>query len=426
MWGSYWHRSVSAPGDDKPARGSLPARVDYAVIGAGFAGLSTARELSRCRPGASILVLEAQRVGHGASGRNGGLLSPLAAPMWLAEARHDGDKAWAIRALNAAVAEVARALSRELPDAGITPGDLRLESKGLLTDAGLGEVAATLTRIGIAHREEPQAARPRERQVVVPAHLVHPYRLTLSLAEAARADGISIAEQTPVAAIETTADGARLTLRDGRTIAAGHVAVCANAYAADLTMPARVKAKAVHNYMLESGPLDAATLARLPPPDTFVVQLNTAYVFYRVHDGRLLFGGIDKLSQREPDDMVVPADVRAKLEKLLAASFPGLGIPIAGGWGGRFHMTATELPVIERAEASPHITLNVGYGGTGVGLSLVCARFAAAVASGTMLSEEDARLFAAIKGSRLPVIGGARFVTRVGWRVMRSLVGLRD
>lgn len=424
MWGSYWHKSVPAPG--QASADPLPARVDYAVIGAGFAGLSTARALARCQPGASILVLEAYRVGHGASGRNGGLLSPLAAPMWLAEARHDADKAWGIRALNAAVAEVARTLSQELPDAGIARSDLRLESKGLLTDAGLAEVAATLTRIGIEHRDEPQAGRPAQRQVVVPAHLVHPYKLTLALADAARADGITIAQSAPVAAIETTADGARLTLRDGRSIAAGHVVVCANAYAAGLTMPARVKAKAVHNYMLESAPLDAATLSRLPPPDTFVVELNTAYVFYRVHEGRLLFGGIDKLSQREPDDIVVPADVRAKLEKLLAASFPGMSIPIAGGWGGRFHMTATELPIIERAAASPHVTLNVGYGGTGVGLSLVCARFAAAVAADQPLAEDDARLFATIRGTRLPLVGGARFVTRVGWRVMRGLVGFRD
>lgn len=424
MWGSYWHKGVPAPG--QTSLDPLPARVDYAVVGAGFAGLSTARALARCQPGASILVLEAERVGHGASGRNGGLLSPLAAPMWLAEARHDADKAWAIRALNGAVADVARELALELPDAGITRGDLRLESKGRLTDAGLAEVAATLGRIGIEHREEPQAGRPRQRQVVVPAHLVHPYKLTLALADAARADGIVVIEGTPVAAVETIADGARLTLRDGRTLAAGHVVVCANAYAAAVTMPADVAAKAVHNYMLESAPLDAATLARLPSPDTFVVELNTAYVFYRVHDGRLLFGGIDKLSQREPDDIVVPADVRVKLEKLLAASFPGLSIPIAGGWGGRFHMTATELPIIKRAAYSPSLTLNVGYGGTGVGLSLVCARFAAAVASGTQLSGDDARLFAAIIGSRLPIVGGARFVTRVGWRVMRSLAGSRD
>lgn len=424
MWGSYWHKGVAAPG--QTSLDPLPARVDYAVVGAGFAGLSTARALARCQPGASILVLEAERVGHGASGRNGGLLSPLAAPMWLAEARHDADKAWAIRALNAAVANVARELALELPDVGITRGDLRLESKGRLTDAGLAEVAATLGRIGIEHREEPQAGRPRQRQVVVPANLVQPYKLALALAEAARADGIGIMEGTPVAAVETIADGARLTLRDGRTLAAGHVVVCANAYAAAVTMPANVAAKAVHNYMLESAPLDAGTLARLPSPDTFVVELNTAYVFYRVHDGRLLFGGIDKLSQREPDDIVVPADVRVKLEKLLAASFPGLSIPIAGGWGGRFHMTATELPIIERAAYSPCLTLNVGYGGTGVGLSLVCARFAAAVASGTTLCDDDARLFAAITGSRLPIVGGARFVTRVGWRVMRSLAGLRD
>lgn len=424
MWGSYWHRSVPAPGPN--SLDPLPARVDFAVIGAGFAGLSTARALARSQPGASIQVLEAERVGHGASGRNGGLLSPLAAPMWLAEARDDADKAWAIRALNVAVANVASELAHELPDAGIARGDLRLESKGRLTDAGLAEVAATLGRVGIEHREEPQAGRPRQRQVVVPAHLVHPYKLALALADAARADGIGIMEGIPVAAVETIADGARLTLRDGTTVTAGHVVVCANAYAAALTMPANVAAKAVHNYMLESAPLDAATLSRLPSPNTFVVELNTAYVFYRVHEGRLLFGGIDKLSQREPDDIVVPADVRVKLEKLLAASFPGVVIPIAGGWGGRFHMTATELPIIERAAASPHLTLNVGYGGTGVGLSLVCARFAAAVATGTQLSEDDARLFATIRGARLPIVGGARFVSRVGWRLMRSLAGLRN
>lgn len=423
MWGSYWHTSIAAPAVETGQ--PLCDRVDYAIIGGGFAGLSTARELARVAPGASILVLEGQRIGHGASGRNGGLLSPLAAPLWLAEARDNADKAWAVRALNGAVAEVAKRLVNELPGSQIGRGELRLEAKGRLTDAGLGEIAATLTKIGIGHREELPAGSARHRHVVVPAHLVNPYALALAMAAAARAEGVVIAEEAPVAAVEADGSAARLTLRDGRRIAASHAIVCANAYAAGLTMPVRVKAKAVHNYMLVSELLDGATLARLPSPDTFVVELNTAYVFYRVHDGRLLFGGIDKLSQREPDDIVVPTGVRDKLDTLLATSFPGLRIPIAGGWGGRFHMTATELPIIEQAEAARRLTLNVGYGGTGVGLSLVCARFAASVAAGTAVSDDDARLFAAIRSSRLPIIGGARFVARVGWRAARGLAGAR-
>ena len=92
-YGSYWQRE--AGWKDRWRDVAVPSEVDVAVLGGGFAGLSTALGLRERMPKATIVVLEAERVGYGASGRNAGFLSPLAAPVWLLGAERSPEQAWA-------------------------------------------------------------------------------------------------------------------------------------------------------------------------------------------------------------------------------------------------------------------------------------------------------------------------------------------
>src|SRR6266542_4078686 len=66
----YWHTTVEMPDDSNLL--PLPEKVDVAIIGAGFTGLSAARTLAK--RGARVAVLEANTIGWGASSRNGGMV----------------------------------------------------------------------------------------------------------------------------------------------------------------------------------------------------------------------------------------------------------------------------------------------------------------------------------------------------------------
>ncbi len=111
---SYWQQeggaAVGLPAADPPDE------VDFAIIGGGLAGLSTANAILERRPSASVAVLEANFVGYGASGRNGGLLSPLPAPVWLLTADGSSDHAWAVHALNGKLHALGAWLADKLPD----------------------------------------------------------------------------------------------------------------------------------------------------------------------------------------------------------------------------------------------------------------------------------------------------------------------
>ena len=138
-------------------------------------------------------------------------------------------------------------------------------------------------------------------------------------------------------------------------------------------------------------------------------------MFYRIHDGRLVFGGIEKLRQVDGGDLDVPTAVMKGLKKHLADTLDGLTLPeIEQAWGGRFHMTSTDLPIIRRSEKSPSIIYNVGYGGTGVALTLSLAPVAAALALGEPIEDAElAEIYATMCSTGLPVVGALRFAAGV-------------
>ncbi|HEX5063542.1 MAG TPA: FAD-dependent oxidoreductase, partial [Kofleriaceae bacterium] len=101
MTGSYWQRDGGWC--DRWIAAPLPAATDFVVLGGGFAGLMTAIRLREQNPTATVAVLEAERVGYGASGRNAGFLSPLAAPVWLLGAERSAEQAWGAARINGEV-----------------------------------------------------------------------------------------------------------------------------------------------------------------------------------------------------------------------------------------------------------------------------------------------------------------------------------
>lgn len=393
---SYWQRD--AGWRDRYRDTPLPARVDIAVIGGGFAGLATAIRIRERRPDAQIVVLEAERVGYGASGRNAGLLSPLAAPVWLLAREH----AWAAVRIHDEMHAVARWIAGTIPSSELAPARLGLVARDRIARGALHEFVRAVDRTGLPHTTTDGALE-------MAAYTVHPYALVCGLAEHAIQQGVTIVEGARVRSIR----GTQLVLDDA-TVDASRIVVCTNAYTGSLELGESLRALVVHGFMTASEPLDPQERARLQRAADFVVEVNVAGAYHRMHRDRLVYGGIDAL-RAPPSDFAVPPRIRASLDRHLQSSFPHARVPVAEAWSGRFHATVTGLPIVRRAR-NPAIVLDVGYGGTGVTLSLVCARLAAALACDDV-SPDDARLLATLHDTRISVRDAARAVGGILGRI---------
>ena len=400
---------------------SPPQAADVAIIGGGLAGVSAALAVLDRQPGASVVVLEQKFVGYGASGRNGGLLSPLPVPVWLITADRNSEHAWAVRTLNRKLHERGAWLAETVPESEIRPCTLQIQATGRLTASGLGTVADTLEQCRIDHRMIAQPGGHGRPMLELSAFTVHPYRLVRALAARAIAKGALICEQAAVAAIDPSSSrGARIRLADGTGVEARKVLVCTNAYTRSIAGPSPPRAKVVRNYMVETDVLDDDTVARLGGGKTFIVELNKSYIFYRVHQRRLIYGGVETFLGAAKSDYEVPAKVRAALETHLGRSMPWRPHPpIASAWGGNFHSTATDLPIIRAAAQGDAINFNIGYGGTGVALTqLFAPHAAAAVLEQPCVDDDDTRLADIVARTRVPLAG----LLRLGGRVVRDIV----
>jgi glycine/D-amino acid oxidase-like deaminating enzyme len=171
--------------------------------------------------------------------------------------------------------------------------------------------------------------------------------------------------------------------------------------------------------MVETEILDDDTVARLGGGHTFIVELNKSYIFYRLHRRRLIYGGVETFLGAAKSDYEVPPEVLKKLEKHLAHSMRRPPPAIASAWGGNFHSTATDLPIIRSAAQGAAVSFNIGYGGTGVALTQLFAPQAATVALGQPCGDDDdARIARIVAGTRVPLAG----LLRLGGRVVRDIV----
>ncbi len=415
--GSYWQRDV--PGDDRWQNTVIPSSVDVAVLGGGFAGLTTALRLRERMPQATIVVLEAERVGYGASGRNAGFLSPLAAPVWLLGAERSSEQAWAAAHINSEMHAVARWIGEHVADAELAPASLALTGSSQLADAAVREFARALDHVGLAHRLRNSRVHSGRLALEMDAYTVHPYKLVRGLAELATERGVLIREDTRVRAVEPAARGASVHLADGVKLSARRVVVCTNAYTSAIALGERLPALSVHSFMTATPPLTPPAKDKLVRDGDFTVEVNAAQGYHRMHRDRIVYGAIDTLRAPKGGDFAVPDGVRARLTQYLKASFPGVpDLELEDAWSGKFHATANGLPIIRTSELNPVLVYNVGYGGTGVALALVCARLAAGVAlSGLVPCSEDARLLAVIRATRISVRDSARTIARLAQSV---------
>ncbi|MEQ6247407.1 FAD-binding oxidoreductase [Sulfitobacter sp. HNIBRBA3233] len=367
--GAYPDSWYAATADALPPFAPLKGaqRADVCVIGAGYTGLSAALHLAEA--GRDVVLLDAQRVGFGASGRNGGQLGsgqrmdqdalenlvgePEAAKLW-------------------ALAEDAKALVKGLIarhgiDCYLKPGiawtgstqkevrDLHAYADHLSTRYGYDQLEV-LDHAAL----QSVCPSPDYRGGVLDhgaAHL-HPLRYALGLARAAAAAGVRIHERSEVHGID---HGARATVRtDGGHIVADHVVLACNGYLGGLDRRVAGRVMPINNFIAATEPL-GERMADVLPRDVAVADSRfVVNYFRRSHDGRLLFGGGESYGYR------FPSDIAAKVRGPMSVIFPQLrDVKIDYAWGGTLGITMKRLPYLARV--APNVLSASGYSGHGVG-----------------------------------------------------------
>jgi glycine/D-amino acid oxidase-like deaminating enzyme len=411
--GSFWFTT----GNPEPTRPPLEGRVaaDVAVIGGGFTGLWTAIRLLEADPALRVVVLEAERVGWGASGRNGGFCAAS-----LTHGLHNGILHFEdeLEILEAEGVRNLRELVAFVRNEGI---DAELEETGTLDVAtqpwqvdGLEEHVALSGRYGTqltfldrdAIRAEVHSPRFLAAVRGGPDRcvMVNPAKLAWGLASAAERRGARIAEGSRVRRLERRAGRVDVHVEGGGIVEADHVLVGTSAYSAWMRRLASTFVP-VYDYVLMTEPLTAGQLDAIGwgGREGMSDAGNQFHYFRRSAGDRILWGGYDAIYH--PGNAVKPAyDARpATFETLaghFAETFPQLdGILFTHRWGGAID-TSTRFSVTFGDTLGGRVHYALGYTGLGVGAT----RWAAGVLRDAVLDpDSDLRRLRFVRSRPFPI-----------------------
>lgn len=375
------------------------AQADLVVIGGGYTGLHTA--LTAAEAGLSVVLLEAGRIGWGASGRNGGQLIP-------------GWRKGATELVKVYGAERARLLfdlslrARDIVLSRAATHDIRcdLALNGHLYAAAkpgdlawMREEAETLERVmNYPHARVlgAEEARSKLASPIVHGALVddfgghfHPLNYALGLAETARRAGVALYEDSRALSVDSS-DGIQVRTAAGAVCAKYGVLAC-DAMLEGLEPRIAGRIMPVANYLIATAPLEnplGLIAENLAVSDTrFVVN------YFRMStDGRLIFGGGERYT---PDP---PTDITSFVRPFMLKVFPQLAdVAIDYAWGGLVSISMSRLPHIGRFG---NLFFAHGYSGQGTILPAIAG------AAITEAIEGDAQLLDVLAGLAPPEFPG--------------------
>lgn len=379
---SSYYAATAAPLPGFPAAAGALA-CDVCVIGGGFTGLSAALHLAGL--GFDVVLLEAQRVGFGASGRNGGQVGT--------GQRQDQDtlERWVGKAAARALWDLSLdsvALTRDLaarhaPEAGWADGILHAAHK----ERYVREMHAYAERM--ARDYDYPLIRPLGRddlRAILKSPVyhggdldmggghLHPLRYALGLARACAAAGVRIHERSRVTAL-TKADPARVTT-DQATITARYVVLATNGYSGRLDPEISARVMPINNFIAATRPLTDAERANVLTANHAVADSRFVINYFRFSDdNRLLFGGGESYGYR------FPADIAAKVRRPMEEVFPQLrGIEITHAWGGTLGIAANRMPYFARLAGN--VLTATGFSGHGVAMGTLAGKLMAEAING--------------------------------------------
>jgi gamma-glutamylputrescine oxidase len=416
---SYYVATANAMPEQPPLRGSL--RADVCIVGGGYTGLSALLHLAE--RGYDAVLLEAARVGAGASGRNGGqVASDLRLDQSTLEQMFGAERARLLWQLaGEAKATVKERIARHRVACDLKPGVLTAAHKPAAALDLEQKAEALERRYGYPHarfvpRAEMAEMLGTERYfgglLDRDACHLHPLNYAFGLARAALEAGGRIFERSRVlrigagrAPVATCADG---------EVRARHLVLATNGYLGRLAPRLAGNIMPINNFILATAPLGEAEARALIRDDVAVADTKFVVDYFRLSaDRRLLFGGGETYRHR------LPKDIARLVRPRMLRVYPQLAdVAIDYAWGGTLAITRTRLPHFARL--APEVLVAHGYSGQGIAMATLAGKLIAEAVAGTA---ERFDVMAALKVPSFP--GG----TLLRWPALvlgMLYYGLRD
>jgi gamma-glutamylputrescine oxidase len=380
---SYYAASVNRQLAYPPLGGDL--QVDVCIVGGGFSGLNTAIELAR--KGLTVALLEARKIGWGASGRNGGqLIRGVGHGVEQFENVIGQDGVRELKLMGLEAVELVRQRVEEFQiDCDLTWGYCDLANKPEHL-AGFAEDKAELESLG--YRHQLRLLEPEQMHEVVGSdnyvggmidmgsgHL-HPLNLALGEAVAAASLSVQLFEDSPVTRID---HGREVRVHTARgQVRAKYLVLACNAYINGLEPTLSGKVLPAGSYVIATEPLSEAQARSIIPQNMALCDQRVALDYYRLSaDRRLLFGGACHYSGRDP------ADIAAYMQPKMLKVFPQLqGVRIDYQWGGMIGIGANRLPQIGRLKDQANVFHAQAYAGHGVNATHLAGKLLAEAIAG--------------------------------------------
>jgi glycine/D-amino acid oxidase-like deaminating enzyme len=427
---NYWFESANMYDAriDPPLKGRQ--RADIAIIGGGFAGMSTAYNLARRLPGKRIVLLEGARCGYGASGRNGGF-ADLGLPG--VERVYDEQGPEAAREYYEATRLGLDQIRSFVDEYGV---DCELELTGVSILAieeshldWLAEEKARFDQMGIENVLMDQAELRRklhsERFVGAlhdPNHaILNPAKLARGMKDVIESLGVEVSERSKVLRMEPGKVVRVVT--EFAEVLADKVVIALNGYAPQIGL-FKTRILPVNGYMSATEPLSEAQMRSIGwagRQGLFDTRTTGGFMYLRLStDNRIVFGEGGVMPY---DGSPSPGNYQPVIDKMrrsLLVTFPQLeGVRFTHAWGGTLGITKDGMPSIGTRGDAENIYHAVAFNGEGVVMGQLAGRIAAELISG----EETPLTRLAMVNRQMPYLGPEP-VRGLGAAVHRRL-GLR-
>lgn len=349
---------------------ALPREARVVIIGAGYAGLSAALELTAL--GLDSVVLDSNEPGFGASTRNGGMVSGgvNVGKRYLSKPMPPDQAAPFLADAADAFTLIEDLITKEKIDCGWTKAGYFL---GAWCKSHYGDMAKKVEYLNAAAKSDCYLV-PQERQreeigsdyyrggmVVGRAAHIHPALFFKGLLGLCTKRGVKIASKTPVTKLNQTATGWRVETPRG-IINAGDVIIATNGYTGDITPQLKRRVVPVGSYIIATEELPPDLAASLSPKNRSLADTRRVLTYYRMSPDkkRLIFGGRAKFGHTDP------VETAPILYQFMTDRYPQLkGTKITHAWTGNVAFTLDEMPHMGKFD---NLHYALGCNGSGIAM----------------------------------------------------------
>ena len=366
----YWHTTTQMPGDANLS--PLPSRVDVAIIGGGFTGLSAARTLAK--QGVDVAVLEAETIGWGASSRNGGMvLTGLKLGMKTIQKRYGRELAKRLFQVSLdSIDTVEQIVREENIDCGFArTGHLLTANKPKQFD-GLKNAAEFMDRefnhkVRIISREDQREEIGTDLYYGALVDEVsgglNPARYVVGLACAAEMAGAALHARARVQRLER--QGNRFIVQTARgTISAESVLVATSGYTGSVTQKLQSKIIPIGSFIIATEKLTDELAHDLSPRNRMIFDNKHYLNYFRLWDNRLIFGGRAAFFPETSKTIQRSAEI---LQREMNQVYPQLrDVKVEYIWGGTLDFAFDMMTHVGEVDG---IYYSLGYAGHGVAMA---------------------------------------------------------